>query len=339
MADTGNAWNIHNRTVLPQIQDQSSIYYIHPSDYTSSQVVSVKFNGNGFTNWKRSMVRSLISKNKFGFVDGSVAKPDTNSPDFKAWERCNTLVCTWLIANLDETIAGSVMCFSNAIDIWCDLEDRFGFATMAQVYAVEQQLTDVHQGSKSVSEFYTEIRTLWDELSDASPLAFCTCNKCVCNVNQRIRKKEQERRLIQFMMKLADKFSTIRGNILMQQPLPPIANAFKLFSQEERHQEIAQLSSNTESLAFLADNKKTLDHSQQSANSAYSGTKPNSVAKRNSKYYCTHCKIAGHSIERCFKINGYPPGFKGFKDKKMAAMSSSNASNDDTAHITNAQYQ
>ncbi|KAL2901944.1 Retrovirus-related Pol polyprotein from transposon RE1, partial [Bienertia sinuspersici] len=37
-----------------------------------------------------------------------------------------------------------------------------------------------------------------------------------------------------------------------------------------------------------------------------------------SSYYCSHCKIHGHSYERCFKVHGYPPGFKGFKEKKVA---------------------
>lgn len=27
-------------------------------------------------------------------------------------------------------------------------------------------------------------------------------------------------------------------------------------------------------------------------------------------YFCSHCKIVGHSVERCFKLHGYPPGFK-----------------------------
>ncbi|KAJ1383391.1 hypothetical protein SESBI_43455 [Sesbania bispinosa] len=25
---------------------------------------------------------------------------------------------------------------------------------------------------------------------------------------------------------------------------------------------------------------------------------------------CSHCGILGHTIDKCFKINGYPPGFK-----------------------------
>ena len=44
-----------------------------------------------------------------------------------------------------------------------------------------------------------------------------------------------------------------------------------------------------------------------------------STKRPSSSYLCTHCKVPGHSYERCFKIHGYPVGFKGFKDKKFAA--------------------
>ena len=140
------------------------------------------------------------------------------------------------------------------------------------------------------------------------------------------------------MMRLGDRFSAIRGNVLMQQPLPKLPAVFRLFEQEERHQEIAHISTNNESLACLADTTK-----QSYASRLMSGNKNssnNANAKRNSKYFCTHCKIPGHSVERCFKINGYPPGFKGFKDKKVAAVAY--GGNDDpnaqSPPLTVAQY-
>lgn len=84
--------NLLNRNVLHINQDPSSVYYIHPSDANASQLVSMKFNGTSFSNWKRSIMLSLSAKNKLGFVDGTVVKPDITSVDFKAWERCNDLV-------------------------------------------------------------------------------------------------------------------------------------------------------------------------------------------------------------------------------------------------------
>ena len=28
------------------------------------------------------------------------------------------------------------------------------------------------------------------------------------------------------------------------------------------------------------------------------------------QYYCDHCRMHGHSIQRCYKVHGYPPGHK-----------------------------
>lgn len=42
------AENSRTRTSLPPNQDPASVYFIHPSDAKTTQLVSVKFNGNGF---------------------------------------------------------------------------------------------------------------------------------------------------------------------------------------------------------------------------------------------------------------------------------------------------
>lgn len=42
------------------------------------------------------------------------------------------------------------------------------------------------------------------------------------------------------------------------------------------------------------------------------------------QFFCTYCKVPGHSNERCFKLHGYPPNFKGFKDRKAATVTSQN---------------
>lgn len=83
----------NNRQALHPNQDPSNVYFIHPSYANSPQLVSTKFNGTGFTNWKRSMILSLSGKNKLSFVDGTLSKPvDTTTPEGKAWDGCDDLV-------------------------------------------------------------------------------------------------------------------------------------------------------------------------------------------------------------------------------------------------------
>lgn len=53
--------------------------------------------------------------------------------------------------------------------------------------------------------------------------------------------------------------------------------------------------------------------------------------------------MPGHSIQRCYKINGYPQGFKNEKDKKVVAAVAQNDEGDsqgtDTITFTTNQYQ
>lgn len=132
-------------------------------------------------------------------------------------------------------------------------------------------------------------------MSDISPLPCCTCNKCTCNVTQKVLQMQQDHRLLQFMMKLNEKFATVRGNVLMQQPLSSISNAFRVFYQEERHHELSQLTTQTESLAFLTDNKRKPTYVNSQKQLFHSNIN-NQGTKKGENYYCTHCKISGHSV-------------------------------------------
>lgn len=87
------------------------------------------------------MMLSLSAKNKLCFVNGTIIVPDVGSTDYKAWERCNDLVISWILYNLDETIARSVLFLKTAREIWKDLEDRFGYASITQIYSLEQKLS------------------------------------------------------------------------------------------------------------------------------------------------------------------------------------------------------
>lgn len=81
---------------------------------------------------------NLSAKNKLGFFYETIVKPAVTSVDFKSWEKCNDLVCSWLLNNLDDSISKSVLFFKTAREIWTDLEDIFGYASMTQVYSLEQ---------------------------------------------------------------------------------------------------------------------------------------------------------------------------------------------------------
>ncbi|KAK4733388.1 hypothetical protein R3W88_007649 [Solanum pinnatisectum] len=65
--------------------DIGSPLYIHPSDSTGSVLVYVPFDVVGFRSWKSGVLRSLLVKNKLGFINEECMKPSPQSPDHRQW--------------------------------------------------------------------------------------------------------------------------------------------------------------------------------------------------------------------------------------------------------------
>jgi len=86
--------------------------------------MSTVFDGTDFGSWKRAMMIALSTKSKLYFVDGSLQRPDPNSPNFKKWIKCNDMVMSWILNVLTKTIADNIIYAKSARQIWIELEER-----------------------------------------------------------------------------------------------------------------------------------------------------------------------------------------------------------------------
>jgi len=95
-------------------EDLAEAYMLHPSDHPGLLIVSTIFDGNGFGSWRRTMTIALSTKSKLCFVDGSLAKPQSCSPDLKKWMKCNDMVMSWILNVVSRNIADSIICAKSA---------------------------------------------------------------------------------------------------------------------------------------------------------------------------------------------------------------------------------
>ena len=208
-------------------QYPSSHYYLHPSDHASAKLVSIPFRGTSYAEWKRSMILGLTAKNKMCFVNGSLEKSSSDSSDAKAWEHCNNMIIRWIIASLERPIARSVMYYITAREMWRDLEERYGQTLVAQVYSLHTELFNVVQEPiMTISDYYTKIKSIWDQLDILDPVPICSCHGYTCGLTKKVLESQQNQRLIRFLMKLVDPFNQVRTNILMMEDLPHASLAY-----------------------------------------------------------------------------------------------------------------
>ncbi|KAK2979253.1 hypothetical protein RJ640_001643 [Escallonia rubra] len=120
--------------------DTKSTFYLHPSDHPGLVFVTqpLSENGENYFTWRRNMLTAFQSKNKAGFVDGSIAKPDVHSGDFQSWIQCNAV----------------------------------GIALI--VYDLKRSIALLQQEKSPISTYYGKLKGVWNELQNLRPVLVCT---------------------------------------------------------------------------------------------------------------------------------------------------------------------
>ncbi|XP_057773487.1 uncharacterized protein LOC130992765 [Salvia miltiorrhiza] len=278
-------------------EDVCSPYFLPHSDSPGVQLVTQQLNGSNYSNWHRSMTTALIAKNKLAFVDGSLERPHHSDMLFTQWMRCNSMVVSWLRNSVIPEISSSIMYIDDAHHIWNDLRERFSQGNLARICQLKQQLLNLKQGTEDVSTYFTKLRILWDEYKDFQLSRWCTCDHCRCHSSRRWNEFQMQECSMQFLIGLNSTFSQIRSQIISTTPRRSLSKIFSLVLQEERQRSI----------------ESTLPHSS-STNTEIQGSLINATGMARGrggrgKFLCTHCGKTSHTIDKCFEIIGYPPGF------------------------------
>ncbi|MCI38983.1 hypothetical protein A2U01_0060212 [Trifolium medium] len=76
----------------------------------------------------------------------------------------------------------------NTIDVWNDLKERFSQGDLVRIAELQQEIYSLFQDSRSVTEFFSALKILWEELELYLPIPTCTCRvKCNCEAMRSAR--------------------------------------------------------------------------------------------------------------------------------------------------------
>ncbi|XP_071724491.1 uncharacterized protein [Rutidosis leptorrhynchoides] len=193
---------------------------------------------------------------------------------------------------------------NNASAIWKDLSDTYDSVDGSVTFNLHHKINSLTKSGSSV-----------DRSSHAN--GFTAHNQLI--------------KLMQFLMGLDDIYQPVRSNLLTRDPLPDVKTAFAVVSREESHRGLHAdgKSNKTQASAFFVKNQN------QKVQTPTFTTKPgfdNTRRGPNMNLKCDKCQKFGHTIERCFELKGYPPGYK---KKNYNFNKSKNASNNSIVDNTN----
>ena len=103
-----------------------------------------------------------------------------------------------------------------------------------------------------------------------------------------------------FLIGLNETYASVRGQILIMDPVPPWSKVFSLILQDEKQRKVgAAKEMQLDTAAALASTLAT----------------KNVKNFKKGRPQCTHYGAMGHVVDKCYKLHGYLPGYK-FKSTK-----------------------
>ncbi|KAF5783598.1 putative RNA-directed DNA polymerase [Helianthus annuus] len=235
---------------------------------------------------------ALEAKNKYGFIDGKCIKPKDDQVLANQWDRCNSVVITWLLNSISEELFLGQVFSKLASEVWTDLKESFDKVDGSVVYDLYKRINGISQNGSTVAEYYNRLTTMWKQFDAMVQLPTCSC-QAAKNYND----FSTLIKLMQFLMGLDDVYQPVRTNLLTREPFPSVKVAFSIVSREESHR-LSSNGSKGQNVSFVTKSNQSFDSRKKNTR----GPNPN--------LKCSHCNMLGHTVDRCYEVIGYPPGFR-----------------------------
>lgn len=224
--------------------------YLHANDTSGTPLVGFKLVGTeNYKVWSAAVKLALHTKNKLGFITGNCKKTTSDGQLADQWERCNSVVLSWILGCVSEELYLGQIFSKNAKIVWDELEETYNKEDGSVIFNLHYKIHSLTQSGSTLSEYYHKFNSLWRQFESLVNLPDCTCDS-----STEMKKHNNLLRLMQFLMGLDDVYTPVRSHILTTDPLPDVRTAFALLSRDESHRSSHVGSTSTKSTpaAFIS---------------------------------------------------------------------------------------
>lgn len=106
-------------------------YDLSANDNPGAVISHPLLNGHNYDEWTVNLRMALSSRKKFGFLDGSLPKPASDSPYLEDWTANNHLLVGWIKQTIDPKLRSSISTWEIAKDLWDIMKKRFMWSKAA----------------------------------------------------------------------------------------------------------------------------------------------------------------------------------------------------------------
>ncbi|XP_019171979.1 PREDICTED: uncharacterized protein LOC109167418 [Ipomoea nil] len=220
----------------------------------------------------------------------------------------NFMICSWICKSVHPSIVQSIMYMDRATEVWNDLKKRFAQLDAHRISTLQNEIYSLRQGNLSVNEYYTKCRALWEQMNELRPIPMCKCNpRCSCDLIEEIKNERDVDCIIRFLQGLSDEYNSLKSNVLVLDSLPDIHRVFVMAEKYEIQMNTANMNALEISHANAMQSTQTINKDVVAAVNYFNGRRNMNNGSTNKTAKCTFCGMNGHTVEKCYKKQSYPP--------------------------------
>ncbi|KAL1192972.1 hypothetical protein V5N11_035421 [Cardamine amara subsp. amara] len=156
-----------------------SPYNLTSADNPGAVISHPLLKGANYDEWACGLRTALTSRKKFGFLDGSIEKPEADSPDYEDWLTIQ------------------------------HLKKRFSVTSGSRLQQLKSELAYCKQRGLAIKAYFEKLNRIWDNLVTQRPLRTCECGKCVCNLGATQEAGREEDKVHQFLSGLDEQYQSV----------------------------------------------------------------------------------------------------------------------------------
>ena len=267
---------------------------------TNTQTLSIseKLTNQNYTKWSRLMHLAISGRDRLNHIIADL--PSKNDPAYNQWTRNDSIVIFWILENINPDLVNQFLDFPIAKTLWQGIETLYGSGRDdLQIFDLSVKTNKIQQGTDPIEKYYSKLFMLWKEIDRRQPNPMKDPNDIII-YNQLI----QQNRLYQFLARIDDMFDKEGKDLLLQDPLPTMEEAYASIRREIMRHGIMKKEPSSD-----------LDSSSIGGGFAVKGrTYWRDDDKAHLK--CTHCGGTRHTKNECFKLVGYLEWWKDAKKKR-----------------------
>nr|KYP51534.1 hypothetical protein KK1_026561 [Cajanus cajan] len=268
-----------------------------------------RLNGKNYLKWSQLIKTILKAKGKVSHLIGDA--PTEGDAKFKSWGE-DSMIMAWLWNSMVSETSNTCMFLNSTKAIWIAIDETYSKAKdAAQIYEVKVKTMAAKQGTKTVTEYANQLKSLWMEL-DHYRVIKAKCYKDSAILRQYI----EQGRVHDFLVGLNQEYDQVKIQILGKKKVPRLNEVVAIIRSEQSKRSLRLETPTIDSSAMIVKGAITMVAEQKKT-----GLLPNGE-KKNEGVWCTYCNKPRHMRDKCWKLHGKPQskdwGHKGSPPRRGA---------------------